>query len=517
MYENMIVIDRQSGESLQMQVRRQLAIGIVQRQFPLNEPLPSIRRLATDLKVSVTTVTLAYRALKADGFVRSRQRSGYFVNPDVLAKPGHKAAADEPATGTTALSGVDYRKLFRGRSFNRERVVKPADSLVRYRYPFVCGLIDPSLFPLGQWRECVRDAVGAVGVANCATDFSETDDQMLIEQLVQRVLARRGIFARPDEVLVTVGGQQALYIAIRLLLAPGETIGVEDPGYPDVVNMARIEGMNVERLPVDQGGLILSQRLGRCKCLYVTPSHQFPTTVTMPLARKSRLLELTRQHGQFVIEDDYESEVSFNKPPPRALKSLDRWGNVIYVGSLSKSLLQGLRLGYLVADREFVRQARALRHYMLRHPPVNNQRSVALFLQRGYFDRFVAKLAGTYRRRCDTAHESLERHFPGAAVKPEYGGSIIWVKLPEDVDAGTLHGLVEPEGVFFETGGFTFSDEHSHRNHFRLGYSVIDEALIPDGIDKIARGVPEARRLRESLPCRPRGRTRAGLREHGQA
>ena len=492
MYENMILIDRQARESLQVQIRRQLAIAIVSRQFPLHEPLPSIRRLASDLKVSVTTVALVYKSLKADGFVKSRDRSGYFVNPDVLADPGHRAAADGPSADTAQPSRVDYARLFRGRGFDRERVVKPADSLVRYRYPFVCGLIDPSLFPLAQWRECVRDAVSVVGVGNCATDFSETDDQMLIEQVIQRVLARRGIFARPDEVLVTVGAQQALYIAIRLLLAPGETIGIEDPGYPDVVNMARIEGINVERLPVDEDGLILSERIGRCKCLYVTPSHQFPTTVTMPLARKSGLLERTEQHGQFVIEDDYESEISFNKTPPRALKSLDRWGNVIYVGSLSKSLLPGLRLGYLVADREFIREARALRHYMVRHPPVNNQRSVALFLQRGYFDRFVAKLTGIYRGRCDVMHESLERHFPGAAVKPEYGGAIIWVKLPEDVDAGVLHELVEPDGVFFEAGGVTFSDEQSNRNHIRLGYSVIDEALIADGIDRIARAVPKA-------------------------
>ena len=494
MYENMIVIDREAPETLQMQIRRQLAIGIVSRWFPLDEPMPSIRRLASDLKVSVTTVALAYRSLKADRFVVSRKRSGFFVNPNVLAAPGHRVAAAGQGADTARSSKVDYARLLRGRSFDRERVVKPADSLLRYRYPFVCGLIDPSLFPLARWRECVRDAVGVVGIANCATDFSETDDQVLIEQLIQRVLARRGIFARPDEVLVTVGGQQALYIAIRLLLAPGETIGVEDPGYPDVVNMARIEGINVQRLPVDEDGLILSKRLGRCKCLYVTPSHQFPTTVTMPLERRSGLLELTRRHGQFVIEDDYESEVSFNKTPPRALKSLDRWGNVIYVGSLSKSLLQGLRLGYLVADREFIREARALRHYMVRHPPVNNQRSVALFLQRGYLDRFVAKLTGIYSLRCAVMHESLERHFPGAAVKPEYGGSIIWLKLPGQVDTGTLRELVEPEGVFFETGGFTFSDEQSNRNHIRLGYSVIDEGLIPEGIDRIARAVPEARR-----------------------
>ena len=492
MYENMIVIDRQAYETLQMQVRRQLAIGIVNRQFPLREPLPSIRRLASDLKVSVTTVALAYKALKADGFVISKKRSGFFVNPEVLADPGHRAAADGEPAHALPPSRVDYARLFTGRSFNRERVVKPADSLVRYRYPFVCGLIDPSLFPLPSWRKCVRDAVNVVGVGNCATDFSETDDQMLVEQLIQRVLARRGIFARPDEVLVTVGGQQAIYLAIRLLLAPGETIGVEDPGYPDVVNMARIEGINVQRIPVDSGGLVLSEQLGRCKCLFVTPSHQFPTTVTMPLARKTALLELTQANGQYVIEDDYESEISFDKTPPRALKSLDRLGNVIYVGSLSKSLLQGLRLGYLVADREFIREARALRHYMVRHPPVNNQRSVALFLQRGYFDRFVAKLARIYSRRCDVMHESLEHHFPGAAVKPEYGGAIIWLRLPEGVDAGVLHELVEPDGVFFETGGFTFSDEQSNRNHIRLGYSVIDEALIGEGIDRIARAVPEA-------------------------
>ena len=124
---------------------------------------------------------------------------------------------------------------------------------------------------------------------------------------------------------------------------------------------------------------------------------------------------------------------------------------------------------------------------------MNNQRSVALFLQRGYFDRFVAKLTRIYSKRCDVMHESLEHHLPGAAVKPEYGGAIIWLRLPEEVDAEVLHDLVEPEGVFFETGGFTFSDQINNRNHIRLGYSAIDESLIPEGIAKIAAAVPEAR------------------------
>ena len=135
----------------------------------------------------------------------------------------------------------------------------------------------------------------------------------------------------------------------------------------------------------------------------------------------------------------------------------------------------------------------ALCHYLLRHPPVNNQQSVALFLQRGYFDRFVAKLTAIYSKRCDVMHESLEQHFPGAAAKPQYGGAIIWLPLPEEVDARVLHERAKGEGVFFETGGFTFSAGRNNRNHIRLGYSVNAESLIPEGIDKIAQAIPETR------------------------
>ena len=492
MYENMIRIDRGSPESLQKQIRRQIAMGIVNRQYPLHRPLPSVRRLSTDLKVSVTTVALAYDALKNDGFVEARARSGFFVNPDVLTDPGHALKREVPTEVAAPPEKIDYRAFFQDRSFNLQRVVKPADSLVRYRYPFVCGLIDPSLFPISSWRECVRDSVNAVEVPNWATDYSETDDLMLVEQLIQQVLAKRGIVAHPDEVLVTIGGQQALYLAIRLLLSPGETLGVEDPGYPDIINMAALERVCVKRFPVDRNGLVLSEGLGGCKCIFVTPTHQFPTTVTMPLDRKLALLQITRANGQFVIEDDYESDISFNLTPPPALKSFDDWGNVIYTGSLSKSLMPGLRIGYLVADREFIREARALRHHLIRHPPVNNQRSVALFLQRGYFDRFVAKITNIYKQRCEVMHQALETHFPGASAKPEYGGAIIWLNLPDEADAGILHRLVEPEGVYFETGGFTFSDERNNRNHIRLGYSVIGETLIPEGVEKIANLVPEA-------------------------
>ena len=488
----MIAVDRGSPETLQKQIRRQIAIGIMNRQYPLNRPLPSVRQLSRDLKVSPITVSLAYDGLKRDGFVEVRKGAGYFVKREVLAEAGE--ALDPELAGGIGPPGeeLDYAAFFRGRSFNLPRVVKPADCLARFRYPFVCGLIDPSLFPIDTWRDCVKDSMNEFELGNWTADYSSVDDELLVEQLIQQVLAKRGIVARPEQVLVTVGGQQALHLALRLLVSAGETLGVEDPGYPDVINMARIEGIAVERLPVDAEGLVLSEGIERCKCLFATPSHQFPTTVTMPLERRLALLEITRRNGQFIIEDDYEADISFNMTPPPALKSLDGWGNVIYTGSLSKSLLPGLRIGYLVAHPEFVREARALRHHFVRHPAVNNQKSVALFMQRGYFDRFVARITAVYKERCAEMHGALERHFPGASAPPEYGGGSIWLRLPEEADAGVIAERVREEGVYFETGGFTFSDERRNRNHIRLGYSAIDRSLIAEGIARIADAVSNA-------------------------
>jgi len=196
-------------------------------------------------------------------------------------------------------------------------------------------VIDPSLFPIEQWRDCVRDSMNRFELENWATDYSSIDDETLVEQLIQRVLAKRGIVARPDQVLVTVGGQQARHLALRLLVSAGETLGVEDPGYPDVINMARIEGIAVERLPVDRAGLMLSEQIDRCRCLFVTPSHQFPTTVTMPLERKLALLERTHGNRQFVIEDDYDSEYRYRGRPIAAVQGIDSNGRVAYVGTFS--------------------------------------------------------------------------------------------------------------------------------------------------------------------------------------
>ncbi|MGB1236864.1 MAG: aminotransferase class I/II-fold pyridoxal phosphate-dependent enzyme, partial [Pseudomonadales bacterium] len=176
-----------------------------------------------------------------------------------------------------------------------------------------------------------------------------------------------------------------------------------------------------------------------------------------------------------------------------ALKSMDNWGNVIYTGSLSKSLLPGLRIGYMVGDRHFIREAKALRHHIIRHPPVNNQRSVALFMQRGYFDRFLTKLTGEYKLRSHVMSEALNRHLPGSAIPPAFGGGSFWVELPQDIDALALQRACKRRSVWFEPAGSMFSDPVANKNHLRLGYSSIDQSLIEPGVAIIAEEVRRQR------------------------
>ena len=162
-----------------------------------------------------------------------------------------------------------------------------------------------------------------------AGDLIDGDDQLLIEQIQTRLLVRRGVFATPDEILLTVGAQHALFLLATLLVTAETTVGVEDPGYPDARNIFASRTRNLVPLPLDEHGLALSPALGRCDYVYVTPSHQCPTNVTMPLARREALLEWARTNDRIVIEDDYEIELGLEGRARPALASLDRGHRVV--------------------------------------------------------------------------------------------------------------------------------------------------------------------------------------------
>ncbi len=469
--------------SLQKQIRAQIVTAIKNGHIPINKPLPSSRGLAKQLKVARNTVILAYEHLLEDGYLISRERSGYFVNPDIL----DGSVSDDVVLDTTVpANSPDWAQRMKSRPSAQQNIRKPRDWQT-YPYPFAYGQLDAALFPTNNWRECCRDAVSVSAIRDWATDHFDNDDPMLIEQIHIRLLPRRGIWAQPEQILLTVGAQHALYMIVRLLLDSNSTLGLENPGYVDIRNIAMLNATNIKALPVDADGLIVDDNINDCDCLFVTPSHQSPTTVTMPIERRYELLKRAAESDIVLIEDDYESEINYATSPAPALKSLDQNDRVLYVGSLSKTLAPGLRMGYVVGPVAIINELRALRRLMLRHPAANNQRSVALFLARGYHDTLTRNLVHTYQRRSVTMQKALDRYLPYLPQPPGFGGSSCWIKGPENLDVNELRRRAGAEGILIEPGDIHFLANDPPQNYFRLGFSSIADERIEPGIKALGR------------------------------
>jgi GntR family transcriptional regulator/MocR family aminotransferase len=206
----------------------------------------------------------------------------------------------------------------------------------------------------------------------------------------------------------------------------------------------------------------------------------------MPLARRKQLLDDAEEHDFLIIEDDYESEINFVGEPTPALKSLDKHNRVIYIGSLSKTLAPGLRIGYMIASQELIAEARALRRLMIRHPATNNQRLVALFLSMGHHDSLIHRLSETYRERWQIMGDALNKYLPESTRKPSFGGTSYWVEVPVQVDTRELKKRAHEASILIESGDICFLQDDPPQNFFRLGYSSITASRIEPGIKKLA-------------------------------
>jgi GntR family transcriptional regulator/MocR family aminotransferase len=486
MWNQLIQLSFRSKVGLQAQIREMLVAAILDGHIPVGVALPSTRVLAAQLGVARNTVALAYELLVNEGYLLTKSRSGHFVNPEIVAG---RAGLPSSPRGNVAPEPARWSHRYRGAVSSQRNIVKPRD-WQRYPYPFIYGQIDPAQLPMPGWRECSLQATSASEVRGWAADLIDGDDALLIEQIQTRLLVRRGVFVSPDEILVTVGAQHALFMLGTLLVDSGTTVGIENPGYPDARNIFAARTANVVPLPLDGAGLALTPALDRCDYVYLTPSHQCPTNVTMPLARGEALLAWAQANDRVLIEDDYEIELGFEGRAQPALQSLDRSGHVIYVSSLSKTLAPGIRIGFIVGNRGLVRELRALRRLMLRHPAANNERSVGLFLAMGYHDALLRRLRQAYAERSQRMAVALATHLPDVTFTTVAGASSYWLRFPEGVDtralareAADLGVLIEPGDVFFDSN----AAEPVPFNYARLGFASIDTARIEPGLATLAR------------------------------
>ena len=486
MRDFLISLDRTANKSLQAQLREILVSAILAGHLRPGEKLPSTRHLSKQLGISRNTSVLVYQGLTDDGYLRTSERSGYFVNETVLEMGMNMAPS--PITGmvhSEEAKPVDWESKLLKRP-QGQRNIRKVQHWRDLPFPFIYGQPDRTLFPITDWRDCVYKAMGKKWLDEWSQDTLDNDDPMLVEQIRTRILPRRGILVGENQILVTLGAQQALYMLASLLVDQNTRVAVEDPGYPDARNIFALRTDNVVPIAVDRQGLPVTDALSSMDLIYTTPSHQLPTTVTMPDERRRALLSRAEADDFLVIEDDYELETNYVGKPLPALKSMDRDGRVIYLGSFSKTLFPGLRLGFVVASEELIAELRALRRLMVRHPPTNNQRSTAFFLSFGYYDVFVRRLHRIYHDRWTEMGRALEEHLPNAQATRGMGGSSYWISLPEDsgVNTDDLAGKALDKGIFIEKGSVYFASGDNY-NHFRLGFSSIDEAKIAPGLQQL--------------------------------
>ena len=506
--------------TLQGQLRDMLVHAVMEGFLSPGEPLPSSRVLAQSLKLSRMTVTLALQALADKGLIAARPRSGYFVSErlqDTYLGARSRAAArrapDAAGQAPAAAGSVDWAARLKLQPGGQRNIHKPTD-WQQQPYPFIYGQFDPTLFPSADWRECVVESLQARSLRRWAPDHIDRDDDSLVEQIHRRLLPARGIWAERDEILVTAGAQQATFMLATLLVGANTHVAVEEPGYPDARNNFLLRTRHVKSLRVDEQGLVAGAGLSGCQYVYVTPSHQCPTTVTMPLERRLELLARAERDDFVVIEDDHESELNFSGQPTPALKSLDTQARVIYLGSLSKTLAHGLRLGYVVAPAHLIRELRALRRLMIRHVPTNNQQAAASFIAHGHQEAFVRRLNLAYRERARVLRQALETHAPSLQPVSAQGGSALWATAGASVDSRVLAQRLYARGVVIEPGEVFFAGARPPRRHLRIGYSSIPADRIEAGVRLIAEVLaeldadppPRARRGPSSTPAAARER-----------
>lgn len=475
-------IDPLSHDTLQQQIQRLVCEAILAGRFQPGERLPSSRKLADHLGVSRITVSLAYSELVANDFVAPRGRSGYYVSHNAPAQTSF------PPRDEKREAGVDWTKAIGQRYSEQVLPLKP-QHWRDYRYRFIYGQSDDALFDHRNWRKCAIQALGKKDFASTSADYFERDDPELIKYIALQTLPRRGIYARPEEILITLGAQNALWLAAQVLLNQRRTAAMDDPGYHGLRAILNQTRCDLVTNTVDEMGTVFEDLPERTNVLFVTPSHHCPTNATMPVERRAALLEHARRNDYLIVEDDYEFEMSFLKPPAPAIKSLDREERVIYVGSFSKSIFPGLRLGYLVGPQPFIKEVRALRAAVLRHPPGQLQRTVASFLALGYYDMQISRIGDAYRQR----RHAMETAIRSTGLKPAKsvvsGGSSFWMEAPAHIDTRKLADDLSPEGVLIEPGYVFFKNQDMPSNFYRLAYSSIETPLIGPGIDIIAKAI----------------------------
>ncbi|MBD2312707.1 PLP-dependent aminotransferase family protein [Desertifilum sp. FACHB-1129] len=480
-----IALSPHSAIPLHRQLYEELRRAILSGRLLPQQRLPSTRELAKSLGVSRTTVTLGYEQLLSEGYLKTIIGSGTFVCaqiPDDLLQSTPTEAGEKAAHFPISLSQYGEQLAQTDLSLQAE---PQAEISFRYGRP-ACDR-----FPLELWRKLLA--------RYCRTDYQWLDyafdplGYLPLREAIALYLGRsRAVQCNSDQILLTNGTQQALYLISRLLLNTGDAIALEDPGYLSARRIFSSQGANIFPIPVDESGLRVAQLIDKpVKLVYVTPSHQFPTGAILSLPRRLELLAWAQQTGALIIEDDYDSEYRYGERPIPALQGLAITDSVLYIGTFSKVLFPSLRIGYLVLPKSLVSIFARAKWLSDRQLPSLEQRVLADFIAEGHLERHLRQMRSHYNQLRQVLVEALKRYFGDrATILGENAGIHLMVRLHFNLSDDEILQRAAKVGV-----GLLSAQSHyfsiAEPGQFIFGYSELTQTQIQTGIRRLAMALEE--------------------------
>jgi GntR family transcriptional regulator / MocR family aminotransferase len=492
----MIRLDRDSPEPLHQQLYRQIRDELRSGGFSDSASrLPSSRALAADLGISRLTVSLAFSKLHAEGYLRSKAKSGTFVAHPL---PESFLSADKFAPGRIRGGGPQAHPASESPFRISERVRAIPDPRVGKQFDLGAtgsgtGVsLVPSIpavdeFPIEVW-ERLRAQVLAKKGAHLLRYASNRGDADLRKALAAYLCDFRAAHCHSDQIVIVGGMQQAMLISAIALLNPGEPAWIEDPCYQQTQRVLTLAGARIVPKPLDDEGIVIarSPREPFPKLIYITPSHQFPLGVTMSFPRRTAWLDFARAHNAFVFEDDYDAEFRFTGPPLPSVQGIDNSRRVIYAGTMSKILCPSLRLGYIVAPEPLVDSLIKIRSAIDQHSSPIDQATLARFITEGFFLSHIKRMRKIYSERRDFFIEQFNKLLGDRFILqvPEAGLNIVaWLKREEDfpmIRRITIDIGVRPSALSF------FCIQAKLKPAFVFGFAAWTPAQIRESLVKLA-------------------------------
>jgi len=462
------------------QLYRQLRTAILDGRLVPGERLPSTRDLALQIGVSRKTTLDVFERLIAEGYLQPRAGSGTFV---AEATEGLRARTPAASPAAQLASPTPAPRIFDTPWNNMPAVLPlPRANLV---YDFAGGVTEKRQFPFDVWRRCVAHALRQQ--ARGRGGYQDPAGDQALRLAISRYLAfSRAVVCAWADIVVTQGAQQAIDLIARVLVRPGDTVAIEDPGYPPARIALQALGAKVVPVPVDAEGLVVDALPKRAKLVYVTPSHQFPLGMPMSLARRAQLLDWAQRHDALIIEDDYDSEFRFDGRPMESLKSLDAAGCVAYVGTFSKTIFPELRIGYVVPPASLVTPLRHAKQVADWHTESLMQAALGKFMLDGDFAKYLRRMHKEYAARRD----ALLRHLRGPLAPwltpvPSAAGIHMAAQVGPPLPEAELVKLAESVGVGLY-GTARMYVARPAQPGLLIGYGHVNVAEIDAGLGKLA-------------------------------